>query len=177
MKSLPFRRNAVVPKALSRTNASRFPRRAEVDIFSGQVTGAIPMQTYYFNLKDGWKVIPDPEGTACVGDDAAREHAVLVAREAMRNNEPETRKWRIQVCDAGRAPLFEVLFASVDESMDHLPPNIRSSVEKLSRQLASLGDAVSDVRMSMLQLRTTLARADGHPYLVALNGLRLYKEN
>jgi hypothetical protein len=135
------------------------------------------MQTYYFNLKDGWKVIPDPEGTECRGDEAAREHAIVVARESMRNNEPGARKWRIQVCDARRTPLFEVLFASVDESMEHLPSEIRKSVERLSGQLASLGDAVSDVRMSILQVRTTLARAEGHPYLVALNGSRLWKEN
>src|SRR5690242_16279350 len=100
------------------------------------------MQTYYFNLKDGAKVIPDPEGTECADDEAARQHGVIVAREAMRNNEPETRKWRIQICDAGRKPLFEVLFATVDESMDHLPHEMRKSVEKLSWQMASLCDAV-----------------------------------
>lgn len=135
------------------------------------------MQTYYFNLKDGSKVIPDPDGTAFADDEAARQHGVLVAREAMRNNEPETRKWRIQVCDASRQPLFEVLFATVDETIDHLPHALRSQVEKLPWQLASLGDAVSDVRMSILQVRTTLARAEGHPHLVALNGSRLWKEN
>lgn len=134
------------------------------------------MQTYYFNLKDGWKVIPDPDGTACASDEAAREHAIVVAREAMRNNEPQARKWRIQVCNASRKPLFEVLFAAVDESMDHLPRHIRDSVESLSGQLASLGDAVSDVRTSILQVRTTLARAEGHPYLVSLNGSRLWND-
>ena len=32
------------------------------------------------------------------------------------------------------------------------------------------------LRMSMLQVRTTLARSEGLPYLAKLDGLRLWKE-
>jgi hypothetical protein len=135
------------------------------------------MQTYYFNLKDGRTVIPDPDGTQCADDDDARLHGVVVAREAMRNNKPETRKWRIEVCDVDRRPIFEVLFASVDETMDHLPNELRSSVERLSWELAWLSDSICDVRKSILQVRTTLARSEGHPYLVALNGTRLWTQS
>jgi hypothetical protein len=134
------------------------------------------MATYYFNLKDGRNTVPDIDGTELIDDAGARAHAVLVAREAMRNNEKRTRNWRIQVCGADRKALFEVLFASVDETIDHLHPEIRQSVENVSTKFASLSDAIHDVRMSMLELRTTLARSEGAPHLVALNGLRVWKE-
>jgi hypothetical protein len=135
------------------------------------------MGLYYFNLKDGRRTIPDQDGTELFDEDAARAHAVIVAREAMRNNEPRTRNWRIQVCDADRAPRFEILFASVDETIEHLPKEIRRSVEEVSRKFASLSDAIADVRMSMLQVRTTLARSENAPYLVSLDGLRVWQKN
>ena len=134
------------------------------------------MTTFYFNLKDGRTIIPDPDGTELLDEEGARAHAVTVAREAMRNNEVRTRNWRIQVCGGNRKPLFEVLFASVDETMDHLPGDLRDSVENVSTKFASLADTIHDVRMSMLELRTTLARAEGVPHLATLNGLHLWKE-
>ena len=134
------------------------------------------MTTFYFNLKDCRTVIPDLDGTELPDEGAARAHAVIVAREAMRNNEVRTRNWRIQVCGENRTPLFEILFASVDETIDHLPGDLRNSLENVSTKFASLADTIHDVRMSMLELRTTLARAEGVPHLAALNGLRLWKE-
>lgn len=133
------------------------------------------MSTYYFNLKDCRTTIPDSEGTVLSDDAAAREHAVVVAREAMRNNEVRTRNWRIQVCDSNRSPRFEILFASVDETIECLPTDIRRSVEDVSRKFASLSDAIADVKMTILQVRATLARTEGAPYLVAMDGLRLWK--
>lgn len=134
------------------------------------------MPTYFFNLNDCRTTIPDPDGTVLVDDAAARAYAVVVAREAMRNNESRTRNWRIQVCGAGRVPLFEILFASVDETMEILPNEIRQSVENVSRKFASLADTIQDVRMSMLEIRTTIARSEKGPYLAALNGSRLWNE-
>lgn len=132
------------------------------------------MPIYFFNLKDGRTTIPDPEGTQLASEPAARAHAVVVAREAMRNNEPRTRNWRIQVCGADRNPLFEVLFASVDETMAHLPNDIRQSVENVSKNFGSLSDTIQDVRRSMLEIRATIARSEKGPYLAALNGSRLW---
>ena len=134
------------------------------------------MTTYYFNLKDGRATIPDPDGTEFADEVAARTHAVTVAREVMRNNEVRTRNWRIEVCGQDRQALFEILFASVDQSMEHLPGDLRRAVETVSTKFASLSDTIQDVRMSMLELRTTLARSEGAPHLATLNGLRLWKE-
>lgn len=134
------------------------------------------MALYFFNLKDGRTTIPDQDGTELADDDAARAHAVVVARESMRNNESRTRTWRLQVCGPDRQPCFELLFASVDETIDQLPDEIGASVREVSGKFASLHDAIADVRMSLLQVRATLARSERAPYLAALNGSRLWPE-
>lgn len=133
------------------------------------------MALYFFNLKDGRTVIPDQDGTELTNDAAAHAHAVVVARESMRNNESRTRTWRLQVCDSDRQPRFELLFASVDETIDLLPNEIGASVREVSGKFASLSDAIADVRMSLLQVRATLARSENTPYLAAVNGTRLWQ--
>jgi len=134
------------------------------------------MSLYFFNLKDGRTTIPDQDGTELADDDAARAHATVVARESMRNNESRTRTWRLQVCGGDREPLFELLFASVDETIDLLPQETRARVREVSGKFASLSDAITDVRMSLLQVRATLARSEGAPYLASLNGTRLWRD-
>jgi hypothetical protein len=45
------------------------------------------MPRYFFNIAvRGRKVIPDPEGDEHAGDNAARKHAVMVAREMLSNH-------------------------------------------------------------------------------------------
>lgn len=51
---------------------------------------------------------------------------------------------------------------------------MRRSVEDVSRKFAPLSAAI-DVRMSILQVRATLARSENAPYLVGTNGMRLWK--
>jgi hypothetical protein len=133
------------------------------------------MALYFFNLKDGRTIIPDQDGTELADEAAARVHALVVARESMRNNELRTRTWRLQVCGADHQPRFELLFASVDETIDLLPGQIGASVREVSGKFASLSDAIADVRMSLLQVRTTLARSEGVPHLATLNGTRLWR--
>jgi hypothetical protein len=68
-----------------------------------------------------------------------------------------------------------VLFASVDETIDLMPNEIGASVREVSGKFASLCDTIADVRMSLLQVRATLARSEGAPYLAALHGTRLWR--
>jgi hypothetical protein len=74
------------------------------------------------------------------------------------------------VMDQGKQSCFELLFASYDDSMAHLPPEFRSSVEMACRRHASLMDAIVDVRTTMPQIRGTLARSDRKPYVAAEDG-------
>jgi len=131
------------------------------------------MPLYYFNLKNQQGVIADPEGTELADELQAREHANAVARELMCNSGTVRRSWRLEICDAAQRPCFEVLFATVDDTIEHLPPEIRANVEAICGRTASLEDAIFDVRMSLRQIRSTMARIDGIPYLAAVNGKRI----
>jgi len=128
---------------------------------------------YYFDLKQDMRFIRDPEGTELLDDSSARAHAEAVAKELMANNTRGARTWRLQVYDDQRHHRFELLFASIDPSIARLPPELQTSICDVCRTTASLTDAISDVRVSLLRLRATLARADGAPYLASLHGVQL----
>src|SRR5260370_11876186 len=108
------------------------------------------MPRYFFNLNDGRKIIPDPEGTELPNDDFARAHAAQVARELAKNREQETRSWRLAVCDAQGTLRFDLLFASVDEAISRLPPAIRFMFDHAGGSTASLNKPIAQVRMTLL---------------------------
>jgi uncharacterized protein DUF6894 len=108
------------------------------------------MPRYFFNLNDGRKIIPDLEGTELPDDDSARAHAAQVARELTRNREQETRSWRLAVCDAQGTLHFELLFASMDESISRLLPVIRFMSDDAGGGKASLNEALEQVRTTLL---------------------------
>jgi hypothetical protein len=108
------------------------------------------MPHYFFNLNDGRKIIPDLEGTELPDDDSARAHATQVARELARNREQETRSWRLTVCDAPGTLRFELLFASMDESISRLPPVWRFMLDDAGDSTALLNEAIEQVRITHL---------------------------
>lgn len=116
------------------------------------------MPLFYFTLKDGIDSIPDCEGEEFADEVSAQAHAVAVARELMRNHAVRARTWRLQVSDDYLQPRFEVLFASVDDSLAHLHPESRKTIETSCRNTASLKDTIIDVQQSLLQVRKTLTR-------------------
>ena len=128
------------------------------------------MPRYYFHLKRRADTLFDTDGTDLPDEAAARDHALGVMSEVMRNANVRTRAWRLAVMDQDRQSCFELFFASYDDSMAHLTPELRSSIELVCRRNASLTDAITDVRATMLQIRGTLARSEGRPYVAADNG-------
>jgi len=119
------------------------------------------MPRYFFNLNDGRKIIPDPEGTELPNDDFARAHAAQVARELARNREQETRSWRLAVCDAEGTLRFELTFASMDELISRLPPMVRFMFDDAGRSTASLNKAIEQVQMTLLSYEGTEAGDPG----------------
>jgi hypothetical protein len=117
------------------------------------------MPLYYFVLKNGRHVIPDCDGEEFTDEAAAREYAVAVARELMRNAPLRARSWRLQVSDENLQPCFELLFAAIDDSLSHLPLHLRSSIEHACRNTALLNDTIVDVQKTLLQVRETLMGA------------------
>jgi hypothetical protein len=129
------------------------------------------MAIYFFNLKTTNAVIQDPEGTELADESSAREHARQVACELMRRREPQSRSWRIEVCDSQRRHCFELLFASIDETIAPLGPELRDLIENLHRKQASLIDAIGAVRLSLRQIQATIARSKRLPFLIAIDGV------
>jgi hypothetical protein len=128
------------------------------------------MATYYFNLRGHNGRYLDPHGTELPDDASAKEHARQVALELMYCREARTRSWRLEVCDARRRPIFELLFATVDPKLAQLSPGWRTTVEELSARRGGMVDAIVDVQNAIHQLRGTLAKCERQPYLAALDG-------
>ncbi len=131
------------------------------------------MARYYFNLDGTRGIIPDPDGMELADEGSARNHAVVVAQELMRNQEFQTRHWCLVVTDSERVKCFTLSFASIDRSLDHLPPALRQAYEGLTQAKTELNVAIQDVRLSIHQVKATLARADKAPYLAAISGVRI----
>ncbi|AXK80961.1 hypothetical protein DW352_10820 [Pseudolabrys taiwanensis] len=131
------------------------------------------MPRYFFNLRTGRSLLRDFDGNEFDNEAAARTHAETIVRELMRNNEAASRVWRLEVCNSDRSPCFEILFATLDDTIKHLPSNLRESVTIVSTRIGSLSDAIEDVRMSIRELRATLAQTNRAPYLAAVHGRRI----
>ena len=89
------------------------------------------MPVYTFKLRDGSGDAEDETGVQFCHRDSALRYAHDVVHELMKSRELETRSWRLEVYEGGS--LFcEIPFASVDPSLDHLAPKLRTMVENLS---------------------------------------------
>jgi hypothetical protein len=118
------------------------------------------MPLYYFVLKNGRHSIPDRDGEEFPNDTAAREYAIAVARDLMRNGPLRARSWRLEISDENLLPCFELLFASIDDSLSHLPVHLRNSIEHACHNTALLNDTIIDVQKTLLQVRETLVGAN-----------------
>jgi hypothetical protein len=131
------------------------------------------MPRYHFHLHDGHGVRSDLDGTLLPDAEAARDHGAMVAHELMRNREPCTRYWKLDVCDPGGELLFDLEFARLDNTLDHLPPALRESVIRVGDRLRSVAETIDNCRMTVLQSKALMAHADGKPYVIAENGRRV----
>jgi hypothetical protein len=115
---------------------------------------------YHFVLKTRDSLIPDRDGSEWPNEAAAREEAVHVAHDLMRNQGVKTHAWRIEVCDEDLRPCSELLFAEVDETNSHWPPELREPHIITSRRMAALSDAVLTLRGTLVEVSETLSHAD-----------------
>src|SRR5690242_19347854 len=126
--------------------------------------------TYKFTLRSDGCDLNDDVGIALADNASAYGYARTVARELMRCREPQTRYWLIKVYREGEGPLFEVLFASVDPTLDHLRRELRALVERVSQRKRALKDVVYACELNLRESRSLIARSRGKPYLIAENG-------
>lgn len=121
------------------------------------------MSTYFYNLQTLDGIIRDPEGMDFPSRYLAWEYGRMIARELMQHRESATRSWRLDVYDGEGTRCFDVLFATVDDSVLCLPADLRHSVQDMHAKSASLIEAIHGTRLMMSQLRATMARAERLP--------------
>ncbi len=126
--------------------------------------------TYTFRLRSDDCDIEDDSGVALTDNASAYQYARTVARELMRSREAQTRYWLLEVYRDGEGPLFGILFASVDPTLDHLRRELRSLVEKVSEKKRALRDIMHGANVTLRESQSLLARSHGKPHLIAENG-------
>jgi len=123
------------------------------------------MPVYHFFLKPSWNApLIDRDGEEFTDDTAAYTHAVEVAREIMRNRETKCRSYRIEVRNENLEICSEILFASIDETLEHLPVDCRDLIIANARATASLKETIGEVRRTLSNVRETLINARDSSY-------------
>jgi hypothetical protein len=61
----------------------------------------------------------------------------------------------------GQEPLFDILFANVDPTLDHLRRELRVLVEKVSEKKRALKDVIHDIGLTVRESQALLARSRG----------------
>jgi hypothetical protein len=131
------------------------------------------MATYYFDLLAADRLVVDSEGMDFPDRATAVKYARRVAREMMRRGELTRRCWCLRICDEERLRLDDLLFASADQTLDHLTPHLRLLVEDICRRHAELSEMALELRMTVSQSRAILARSARAPFVVAVDGRRV----
>jgi hypothetical protein len=130
------------------------------------------MPTYTFELKDGSSGIRDEIGTLLPDRDHALQYAHDVARELMKGRELQARVWRLDVYEDKATRVFEIPFATVDQTLDHLTPELRTMMERLCESRRALNEAAHAAHTTMRESRALIALSRGKPYLVTYAGRR-----
>jgi hypothetical protein len=118
------------------------------------------MALFYFIIKVGRESFPDTMGDEFDDLRGAKKHAEIVAGELMRNREFKTAHWRIQVCDDYLLPLYECLFAEVNQKLARYDAEMRASVIRAARSAAAMNDAMQQIGHTMTDLRQTMQLLD-----------------
>src|SRR5215468_6090650 len=123
------------------------------------------MPTYTFRLMDDDSGVADNVGLRLADAKVAYCHACDVAHELMDHREARTRSWRLDVYENGVKKLFEILFASIDETLDHLKPDDRKLVEMTATRRRSLQDTYCAAWITCRESQALVARSRGKLYL------------
>jgi hypothetical protein len=127
------------------------------------------MPNYTFELRDGFDPIEDQVGVILADREHAYRYAQGVVRELMTGREAQTRTWRLDVYENNAERVFEIPFASLDDTLDNLQPELRVRVEGLCECDRAFCEAIQG---ALRESRARLARSRGKPYLITNLGKR-----
>jgi hypothetical protein len=126
------------------------------------------MPNYTFQLRDGSDPIEDDIGVTLTDREDAYHYARGVVRELMSGRETQTRTWRLDVYENSAQRVFAIPFASLDDTLDHLQPELRVEVEGFCDL-----DGLREVEQGAeRELRARQAGARHRPYLITNLGRR-----
>jgi hypothetical protein len=94
----------------------------------------------------------------------------------MDHREQRTRHWRLDVYEDNAEKVFEIRFASVYQTLDHLTPDYRAAVERCAQRIRSLKDVYYDATLTRRESQSLVARSRGKPYLVADRGRKVIRD-
>ena len=135
------------------------------------------MPLYTFELRDGSCGIADAAGVSFADRDQALCYAYDVVRELMSQCERGTRTWQLDVYEDHDRRVFQIPFARLDETLDHLSTHWRSRIEELCTRSLSLHETCSAARATMRESRALVARSRGKPYLATEGGQRIIRDD
>jgi hypothetical protein len=128
------------------------------------------MPLYTFELLQGTAPLSDDKGVYLPDRAMALAYGKEVARELMRGREGQTRSWRLDIYEDHRERVFELSFAAIDHTLDHLVPDLRTMVERLCNNYRTWREAVHAAGLTVRESRALVARSRGKPYLAAVAG-------
>jgi len=135
------------------------------------------MPVYTFKLADDGRGVEDETGVSLSDDERAYRYACDVIRELMRCRERCTRHWRLDVYQHDGEKVFEIPFASLDPTLDHLNAQLREQVELTARRVRSLTDAFEAAKVTAREAKSLVAHSRGKPYLAVDHGRKVIREN
>ena len=119
------------------------------------------MPTYTFRLSDDCGGVADDIGIRLPDSKAAYDYACDVAHEVMDHREATTRSWKLDVYENGAERVFEILFANIDETLNHLKPDNRKLVEMAAMRRRLLQDTLQATWITCRETQALLARSQG----------------
>lgn len=128
------------------------------------------MPLYTFELREGSAPLSDDAGVDLSDRERALGYAMEVARELMQGREDQTRSWRLDVYENNCERVFELPFAAIDHTLDHLAPQFRSTVEDACNSRRLWQETLHAARMTVQESRALVAQSQGKPYLAAIAG-------
>jgi hypothetical protein len=134
------------------------------------------MPLYTFELRDGSLGIQDTVGVQFADRDQALSYACDVVHELMTACERQTRTWRLDVYEDHDRRVFEIPFARLDETLDHLRPHWRTQIEDLCDRSRSLREVHAAASITVRESRALVARSRGKPYLAVDRGQQVIRE-
>jgi hypothetical protein len=109
-------------------------------------------------------------GVNLPNDEIAYFHARDVVGELMDHREEVTRYWRLDVYRDNGEKIFDILFAELDQTLDHLRPGTRALVEVNAQRIRAFRDAHYEASITRREAQALVARSRGKPYLAADHG-------